>query len=72
MTILEVTNQQWNCVPLRIEKNLTIQHRILAEWAQGAVSPHTDAGYGTYYKRMGRQMKYVDIVSVYAGKSHHR
>ena len=47
MMILEVTNRQWNCVPLRIAKNWVIQRRIhvLAKYIHGDVSPHTDTDY---------------------------
>ena len=54
MAILEVTNRQWNCIPLRIAKNWVIQWRILAKYTQGDVSPHTDTGYENLLQKNGQ------------------
>ena len=61
--ILEATNQQWNCVPLRIGKNWMIQNRLRELYHHILILVTK-----TYNKRMHRHIKCVDIVGVYAEK----
>ena len=68
MAILEVTNQQWNCVPLRIAKHSMIQRRILANLDREMYHRKLILVTKTYNKRMYRHIECVDIHGVHAEK----